>query len=261
MDRAGRDKKRPAARIGQWDSSLSPSSNSKHISPWMAAPPDSLPRRQCPRKVPPAIPARCRRITVAETLPEKTKIAAAPPPGSQAALAYHTPPATVDVSMIKWPKPPVQGRRDFHTRGPGKPLATSSAAVYSTNAVQEYTSDGIGVMQMLLQKWHKSIAANQRYYRSFTVYGQVKLQEARNATAFLGPGPNNTTTLAAGEILCKLFSSLTRTRTLRMHIPTQPPCLANFFKCEHNFNQPSLGGSSQGHGACLKSHWVITRLL
>jgi hypothetical protein len=109
--------------------------------------------------------------------------------------------------MIEWPMPPVPDRRDFHTRGSGQPLATPSAGVYSTNAVQDYTSDGLSVMQLLLTKWHKSIAANQRYYRSFTVYGQVKLKEARNATAFLGPGPNNTTTCTAWEILSELFSS------------------------------------------------------
>ena len=81
--------------------------------------------------------------------------------------------------------------------------------------------------------------ANQRYYRSFTVYGQVKLQEARNATAFLGPGRITPLLLRPGRF-SQTVQLTHRTRTLRMHIPTQPPCLANFFKCEHNFNQPSL---------------------
>ena len=129
------------------------------------------------------------------------------PPGSHMALAYSDLPATIDVSMIEWPTPPPRSRRDYNTRRSDGPLATQSAGVYSANTVQDYTADGLSVMQLLLTEWHKSLAKNKRYYRSFTVYGQVKMQEARNATSLLGTGPNNTITCAAWELLSELFSS------------------------------------------------------
>ena len=114
----------------------------------------------------------------------------------------------VKVDYVSWPSPPPTEKRLFKRQRPSK-TQESSAGVFASKEVQEYGADGINVMQLLLAKWHKSLARDLHYFRSFQVYGLVKLQEARNATQFLGGnGVNNTVTCTAWELLTQLFSTI-----------------------------------------------------
>ena len=117
----------------------------------------------------------------------------------------------VKVGFIAWPSPPTREKRIFKRQRPSKDqqeVQDTSSGVFASREVQEYAADGISVMQLLLGQWHKSLARDMKYFRSFSVYGLVKLQEARNATQFLGGGVNNTVTCCSWELLTQLFSTI-----------------------------------------------------
>ena len=117
----------------------------------------------------------------------------------------------VKVDFIAWPSPPTREKRIFKRQRPSKDqqeVQDTSSGVFASREVQEYAADGISVMQLLLGQWHKSLARDMKYFRSFSVYGLVKLQEARNATQFLGGGVNNTVTCCSWELLTQLFSTI-----------------------------------------------------
>ena len=113
----------------------------------------------------------------------------------------------IRTSYIQWPSPPPCPRRAYK-RLRASPSRQHSAGVYAADAVQEYSAEGMGVMQLLLAKWHRAIQRDGAHFRSFSVYGQVTFSEARNATAFLGDGPNNTVTCCAWELLSQFFGVL-----------------------------------------------------
>ena len=125
--------------------------------------------------------------------------------------AQHTSPiqsnTKPNILYLSWPTPPPTHHRIQKRQKPNK--KHQATAVFAARDVQEYAADGIGVMELLLQEWHRSLARDIKYFRSFSVYGQVKLQEARNATHFLSQGgPNNTVTCTAWELLTQLFSTI-----------------------------------------------------
>jgi hypothetical protein len=113
---------------------------------------------------------------------------------------------TISVNLVSWPTPPPGKKRYPKRQRPGKNL--QSTAIFASNDVQEYTADGIDVMELLLQDWHKSLHQDIKYFRSFSVYGQVKLQEARNSVSFLQGETNNTVTCTSWELLTQLFSTI-----------------------------------------------------
>ena len=113
----------------------------------------------------------------------------------------------IQVDLIAWPSPPPGEKRLSKRQKPSQ--EQSSVGVFASREVQNYAADGISVMPLLMNRWHQSLGRDLKYFRSFSVYGQVKLEEARNATySVYGDGPNNTVTITSWELLTQLFSTI-----------------------------------------------------